>query len=869
MLTRTEKIVWFFFAGTACQLAFQQPSIILLPGERTNLFSGLSCLLALVVVLIFSRRDAIRFRSPEVLVSAALLLIAAISGLSSLTPMSSCLRLAVLLASGLGGFWCARLLLNTPKNQQRFLWLCLFLLTVVLVLSLVGYLRGGVIHHFFTKGSNHPLTNLIFLLSFGPLTLLGQKSRPLKVLGVILLGLSYIVLCLSERLSVVFIPVILGALGMLFGAFRWKHLVAGLLVIALIIGLLSQQILWFKLSKEYPYYRVENLFFSWSIAKQHPVLGIGLRTPRDQFLKDYQLKYPYSTKEQFATDVANIVTADNQILTLLAGVGFPFTILYALAVLALLVKLIRAAFRPPPDFYFPPLALLFPLGLALVHWQLYDGLLFPQNSWFFHIFLGLIPMGAATLAVKGAGADPPAVAPASEVSNRGGDIHSAAALPSSSSRVHPLTALALLLALPLLVFWRSGFFYIIDDWTALIQMTEYPFFKYLVVPDGEQWFPFFRLVYYGLVRVAREHYSLLVLVNCLGTGANAFLVYLFFRRHQGSGLALTLSALYAVAAVHHAIAWNAFYVGYLMSLGFFLGALLLTADYLQAGGRWRLGAIGLFALLSVLSHNYPLVGLLALPLYALLVAGDSGRKFWALAGTVLTVYLVFTLGYVTFAGGHAAASHNVNVFANLPAPSYLVHLSYGAFLSPFFYLFWGHYHFPVWAYVAGATLLAACLAAICCWGGKPERRLALWALLANALPFLLVSLTRYQRSLNQAFVARYGIFTLVGALLLIGLAWRLLAARRSFQGRWRLLPLGFLALLAAGQFLALPRWTEKYQEMSRAAKSCYYVLSRETETARLPQEDYQKFCPGAHPVITPSQALAVRRFLSGRGSQDF
>ena len=206
----------------------------------------------------------------------------------------------------------------------------------------------------------------------------------------------------------VFIPVGLGVFGVLFGALRWKHLLAALIVIALIIGLSAHHILWFKLSKEYPYYRVENFFFSLNIAKQHPVFGIGLRSPREQFLDDYQITYPYVTKEQFAKDVAEIVTADNQILTFLSGLGFPFTILYGLAVLTLLVKLIRMAFRPPPGFFLPPLALLFPLSLALAHFQLYDGLLFAQNSWFFHILLGLIPVGAAVpvvLEAPVAGAD--------------------------------------------------------------------------------------------------------------------------------------------------------------------------------------------------------------------------------------------------------------------------------------------------------------------------------------------------------------------------------------------------------------------------------------------------------------------------------
>ncbi len=46
--------------------------------------------------------------------------------------------------------------------------------------------------------------------------------------------------------------------------------------------------------------------------------------------------------------------------------------------------------------------------------------------------------------------------------------------PSPGSRRH-LKALVLLLAVPVLVFWRPGFFYIIDDWTALIQMAQHPF----------------------------------------------------------------------------------------------------------------------------------------------------------------------------------------------------------------------------------------------------------------------------------------------------------------------------------------------------------------------------------------------------------
>ena len=399
-MPRAEKVIWIFFAATSIQLTFLHPSVVLVSGERTNLFSGLLCFLTLAVTVIFGGRGAMRLKSPEFLVSAALVILGVISSFHSHPPLPAFYRVAVLLASGLGGFWCARILLNTPENQRRFLWFALFLLSGVVLLSLAGFLLSGKIEYFFNKSHTHPLSNVIFLLSFAPLTLLSLKSQRLKWLSLILLGLSYLVLCLSQRLSVIFIPAGLGLFGVLFGALRWKHLVAAFLVITLIIGLSSRHILWFKLNKEYPHYRIENFFFSWSITKQHPFLGIGLRTPRDRFLKDYQVKYPYSTNEQFAKDVATIVTADNQILTLMSGLGLPFTLIYCLAVLALLVKLIRQAWRPPPGLIFSPLALLFPLGLALVHWQLYDGLLFAQNSWFFHILLGLIPVTATAPKVR-------------------------------------------------------------------------------------------------------------------------------------------------------------------------------------------------------------------------------------------------------------------------------------------------------------------------------------------------------------------------------------------------------------------------------------------------------------------------------------
>lgn len=263
-------------------------------------------------------------------------------------------------------------------------------------MSLSGYFWGGKIEHFFNDSHTHPLTNVILLLSFAPLTLLRRKSWPALLAGASLLSLGYTTICLSERISVVFIPLGICLFGALWGALRWKHLVLIALVMAVVAGFFHQNIIWHKISKEYPYYRVENFPFSWSIAKEHPVFGVGVRSPRDEFLKNYHIKYPYVSKEKFAQDLKAIVSADNMLLTFLAGLGFPFTIMYAVAIGMLMAKLIGQALHQAPRLFFHPLVLLFPLTVALVHFQLFDGLLFAQNSWFFHILLGLIPVRSQT-----------------------------------------------------------------------------------------------------------------------------------------------------------------------------------------------------------------------------------------------------------------------------------------------------------------------------------------------------------------------------------------------------------------------------------------------------------------------------------------
>jgi hypothetical protein len=125
-----------------------------------------------------------------------------------------------------------------------------------------------------------------------------------------------------------------------------------------------------------------------------------------------------------------------------------------------------------------------------------------------------------------------------------------------------------LLLVPVAFYWRYDLFFLWDDWTELDFISHNNFTTYLVMPNGEIFFPFFHLIFYVLVKLVGEYHGFFVLVNCLGTGIAAFLIHLFLRNHLSSPVALFLSLLYAGSAVHSAIAWNAFYLCYILCLIF-------------------------------------------------------------------------------------------------------------------------------------------------------------------------------------------------------------------------------------------------------------------------------------------------------------
>ncbi len=386
-----EKIAWLLFCATSLQMMFLQPSIVLLPGERTNLFSASLAALSLAATVWAAKKGAWSRRRGELALCLILTALVLASGFLSAVPRTNTLRGFALLAPALGGFWGARILLAAPLRKRAFLLLSLVMLGVFV---LIGLVSRGVTGQITTAmdPKYHSLATKVMLLWFAPLALLWGRS-PQKILGVLLIALSYLLLLLTQLRSAMAIPLILGGLAVFFGGMRLKYFLLLLLALSAILVYFIRHLPPERTGLQYEpaYYRVEYLMFSWHIAAQHPLLGIGLLTPREEFLQDYAIKYPYVTREKFRHSLQGIIVADNMFLTFMVGVGFPFLLLYSFALIKLLAGLVRMSGAGPPGGGIPPLALFLPLAAGILTFLVYDLLLHPQVCWFFHLLLGLIP----------------------------------------------------------------------------------------------------------------------------------------------------------------------------------------------------------------------------------------------------------------------------------------------------------------------------------------------------------------------------------------------------------------------------------------------------------------------------------------------
>lgn len=387
---------WLVFLFCCVQLTFLRPYLIVVPEERANVFSGLLCAIALFAGILVIKTQRPTWKWPEIVVCAALSVLAAVSAFYSAVPLGAGLRVFVLLSSGLGGFWCARILMNDDSGQERFLWFCLVLLIGMSVLGLVGFFTLGRPSHIFDT-HEHPVNTVLLLLWVGPLGLAARRRVNIRSAFVVL-GLSYAVAVLSGKMSAVWIPLSVGAIVAALTIRKKGLRVAALpALLGLAITLSIHSVPGPRgVSSLSVWIRAENYPASLHIAKQRPVLGIGLCAPRQPYLDDYKVEYPGITKEQFHELLVTNRSSENVFLTFMTDLGFPFCVLYVLSLSYLLWKLIRHLRQSPPTQPKTELAVLIPIITVLFYSCVFDTLLYPQVNWFFHVLLGMIPSGGCS-----------------------------------------------------------------------------------------------------------------------------------------------------------------------------------------------------------------------------------------------------------------------------------------------------------------------------------------------------------------------------------------------------------------------------------------------------------------------------------------
>ena len=387
--------VWILFLFACFQQAFLFPEITVIFGERTGVFSGILCLATLVSVIAVHGIKGNNVRVSEIAISIVLWIIPILSSLSSASPMVSLTKSFVIVSSMLGGYWTSRLLLNNIENRRLFTHFCLCLLLGIIIMAFTGFVTRGSIFSF-VDYTSHPVVSRILLLSFAPISLLFSASAPLFRVGLVTLVLAYCCMAgLGYFGGVESILVIISGLVFFALIFLRKTRVLALTVVAIIsISLIgSYDLLCPKIlarDSGSVALRMENLFFSTSVALENPLLGIGPSTPRSTYWDTHEIRYPFISKHDFLRWSKDSNTSENVVLTFLADLGFPFVILYLTALVCLLWKLARLAWRPPPEYYPHPLAMLLAIVGAFVHFQLFDGPYLPQTSWFFHILMGMI-----------------------------------------------------------------------------------------------------------------------------------------------------------------------------------------------------------------------------------------------------------------------------------------------------------------------------------------------------------------------------------------------------------------------------------------------------------------------------------------------
>lgn len=379
---------WALASAVCLQATFLQPYVVVVSGERTNIFTSLLALLPLVPLAISrlgtreGARGAVRAALPWAVLAAGL----AASALASAAPGPALWRALSFISPAVGGLACGQLLFNTPEARSYLFGLLTFCFAGLSISHLIFGAQPS-----FMGLWHHALAGALVLLSAGPIYLAGKGGRALRAFAVALLLAGALACFLAGSRFVILLPFVLIPVYVAFGSLSLRRAAMGLAASAVVAGVFFTVFpakVMGTVNYESTFYRVESYPATWEIVKAHPLLGLGIRTPRQDILASYTPVSGLVSRDGFLAVVGRNVTWDNQYLSLLCGIGVPLTLLYLFLAGGPLVAYLRLAWRRRVD---PATerGITFALLASVIHFTVHDGLFYPQINWFFHLLLGV------------------------------------------------------------------------------------------------------------------------------------------------------------------------------------------------------------------------------------------------------------------------------------------------------------------------------------------------------------------------------------------------------------------------------------------------------------------------------------------------
>ncbi len=332
----------------------------------------------------------------EIILMGAILVLGAVNVIFSDAPEDSFKAMEFFLISGILPLWTSMFLLADPQRREVFDWFCYVCLAIFAPLAIITYLpypQGpSWLRNIFNLHST-PVGTMVILLAAGPIRLLLSESAKQKIIGWLLISSALILILLTHKRGT-FLAV--AAMILVWLTYRLPRL--GYLVVAVFLGVLliftyrglqaSRSLAPDHPSRVSKLHRLELYSFALHVYKKHPLVGIGLRPhTHETYLLDYQPQYPEVTN--FASEVKQLQTFDNMLVTAFVELGSLMTLTYLGLIIFIIINY-RRQVRPFKESRGRDFVRLLPLVGLAVHSLTYDSLLFPPINWLFHVQLGIL-----------------------------------------------------------------------------------------------------------------------------------------------------------------------------------------------------------------------------------------------------------------------------------------------------------------------------------------------------------------------------------------------------------------------------------------------------------------------------------------------